>query len=228
MILPQKIFGSSVGRKAVMALTGVGLILFTIVHLAGHFLMFAGPDAINSYAFALKSNPALLWGARSGLLLTFVVHVGLAINLSLENKRARGGVAYQYNNTVQASFASRTMIWTGMLVLAFVLFHLAHFTIHLVNPAYANMHDELGRHDVYSMMIIGFQAVPVGIGYIIAMAILALHLSHGLPSMFQSIGWNSPRFDANFKRIGTIFGVLIFFGYSSLPVSVWLGLLRLQ
>lgn len=228
MILPQKIFGSSVGRKAVMALTGVGLILFTIVHLAGHFLMFAGPDAINSYAVALKSNPLILWGARSGLLLAFAVHVLLAISLKLQNKSARGAVDYQYNSTVQASFASRSMIWTGLLLLAFILFHLAHFTIHLVNPAYANLHDELGRHDVYSMMIVAFQVVPIGIGYIVAMAIMALHLSHGLPSMFQSMGWNSPRFDAMFKRIGTVFGVAMFFGYSSLPVAVWLGVLKLQ
>lgn len=228
MILPKKIFGSSVGRKAVMALTGAGLIGFVIIHLAGHFLMFAGPDAINSYAFALKSNPVLLWSARTGLLLVFAVHVLLAISLKIQNKSARGATGYQYNATVQASFASRSMIWTGLLLLSFILFHLAHFTVFLVNPAYANLHDELGRHDVYSMMIVAFQVVPVGVGYIIAMLIMALHLSHGLPSMFQSLGWNSPRFDAMFKRIGTVFGVVMFLGYSSLPVAVWLGVLKLQ
>ena len=211
-----------------MALTGAGLIGFTIIHLAGHFLMFAGPDAINSYAYGLKSNPAVLWGARSGLLAVFLVHILLAITLKLQNKKARGPVGYQYSNTVQASPASRTMIWTGLLVLAFLLFHLAHFTVMIVNPAYANLTDEMGRHDVYSMMILGFQNVPTGIGYIVAMLILALHLSHGLPSMFQSLGWNSPRFDAMFKRIGQAFALVMFVGYSSLPVSVWLGLLRLQ
>lgn len=228
MILPKKILGSSIGRKAIMALTGSALILFTIVHLAGHFLMFAGPDAINSYAFALKSTPALLWGARSGLLLVFIVHIALAISLKIQNKRARGPVGYQYGSTVQASAASRSMIWTGLLLLAFILFHLAHFTVFLVDPSYANLHDELGRHDVYTMMIVAFQVVPVGIGYIIAMAIMSLHLSHGLPSMFQSMGWNSPRFDAAFRRVGTVFGVLMFVGYSSLPVCVWLGVLQLQ
>jgi succinate dehydrogenase / fumarate reductase cytochrome b subunit len=228
MILPQKIFGSSVGRKAIMALTGAGLIGFVIIHLAGHMLMFVGPDAINSYALALKSNPLLLWSARLGLLLVFALHVLLAISLKLQNNSGRGPVGYYHKNTVQASLASRTMIWTGLLLLAFILFHLSHFTVFLVKPAYANLHDELGRHDVYSMMIIGFQNVPIGIGYIVAMLIMALHLSHGLPSIFQSMGWNSPRFDAMFRRIGTIFAVVMFFGYSALPVSVWLGILKLQ
>jgi succinate dehydrogenase / fumarate reductase cytochrome b subunit len=169
-----------------------------------------------------------LWGARLGLLLVFLLHLLLGISLKIQNRNARGPVGYQYSSTVQASLASRTMIWTGLLLLAFILFHLSHFTVFLVNPAYANLHDELGRHDVYSMMIVSFQNVPIGVGYIVAMLIMALHLSHGLPSIFQSMGWNSPRFDAMFKRVGTIFAVAMFFGYSALPVSVWLGILKLQ
>lgn len=227
MILPKKIFGSSIGRKAAMAVTGAGLILFLVAHLAGNLLMFAGQDAMNSYAYALKSNPGLLWGVRSGLIVIFLLHLYLGITLKLENARARP-TRYAYNNTIQASFASRTMIWTGLLILAFVLMHLGHFTMGYIYPDYFHMKDAQGRHDAYNMVVLGFQVVPLSITYIVAMVILAAHLSHGLPSMFQSVGWNSTRFDAMFKTIGRVVALLLLVGFTSIPISVLAGIIKLQ
>src|SRR5262249_2276530 len=149
---------TSVGSKYVMALTGIGLLGFVIVHMLGNLLIYLGPDALNSYAKALKSNPELLWSARTGLLLIFVIHLILSIRLTLQNKRARG-VSYTYEDTVQASWASRHMLLTGLVLLAFIVFHLAHFTLGIVttytDPVsdkqinYLDLHDakDPARHD---------------------------------------------------------------------------------
>src|SRR4051794_20567806 len=122
---------SSLGKKYVMAVTGLVLVLFVIGHMLGNLLLFAGPDALNSYAKALKDKPALLWAARLGLLAAFLIHVYLGLRLTRENVQARG-TGYVYEDTVQASWASRHMLLTGLVVLAFLLYHLAHFTFGVV------------------------------------------------------------------------------------------------
>ncbi|MCB1174552.1 MAG: succinate dehydrogenase cytochrome b subunit [Leptospiraceae bacterium] len=227
MLLLKKIFTSSVGRKSLMAITGLALIGFLLGHLAGNLLIFKGQDAMNSYAENLQSLGALLWVVRGGLLTIFAIHVGLGLLLTLENKRARP-VAYQYSSTIQASLASRSMYITGILILAFIIMHLAHFTLGLVQPEFYHNVDADGRHDVYNMVVLGFQNPLFAGAYIFFIASLALHLSHGLPSLFQSIGWNSPRFNDIFHRVGVTVALLLLIGYSSIPLACWLGYVRVH
>ncbi len=225
MILAKKLFGSSIGRKAIMAVTGAGLTLFLIAHLAGNLLVFVGPEAINAYGAKLRELPAVLWGARIGLLVLFILHFGLAISLTLENRRARGS-AYAYQSTVQASLASRTMILSGMMLLFYVVYHLLHFTLGGVHSEYYGALDEKGRLDVYRM-VVSFQQWPIAAVYIAAMFFMALHLSHGVASIFQTLGWNSPRFDRIYRRVGLALSLLLFIGFSSIPAGVLLGLVKL-
>jgi succinate dehydrogenase / fumarate reductase cytochrome b subunit len=126
---------SSLGSKFVMALTGLGLFGFVIAHMIGNLLLFAGPDALNSYAHTLKENGELLWPARVVLLALFIIHIVLGIRLAYANRQARP-VRYQYEDTVQASWSSRHMLSTGLVLLAFVVYHLAHFTFGVVVPAH--------------------------------------------------------------------------------------------
>jgi succinate dehydrogenase / fumarate reductase cytochrome b subunit len=139
---------SSLGSKYVMALTGVGLTLFVLVHMAGNLLLFAGPDALNSYAHALKAHPALLWTARLGLLALFLIHVVLAVRLTRQNIAARGPVGYVCERSVQANWASRHVMLTGLVLLAFIVYHLAHFTLGAVKKADVQSvaNPEAGRH----------------------------------------------------------------------------------
>lgn len=226
MVVSGNLFRSSIGRKSLMAVTGAGLILFLIGHLSGNLLMFAGQDAINSYAEGLRAIPALLWGARIGLIVIFTVHLALAISLRLENRRARGG-QYAYNNTIQASVASRFMLTTGLVIFFYLLYHLAHFTLGWVHSEYFHLEDNLGRHDVYSMVVLGFQQWYITAIYVLAQIFVALHVSHGLPSMFQTLGWNSPRFDRGFRLAGRTLAIVLFLGYSSIPLAIYLGIIKL-
>jgi len=226
MVVPGKLFRSSIGRKSLMAVTGAGLILFLLGHLSGNLLVFAGQDAINSYAEGLRAIPALLWGARIGLIVIFVVHLGLGISLRLENRRARGG-DYAYNNTIQASVASRFMLTTGLVIFFYLIYHLAHFTVGWAHSEYFHLEDHLGRHDVYSMVVFSFQQWYITAIYLVAQVFVALHVSHGLPSMFQTLGWNSQRFDRGFRITGRTLAILFFLGYSSIPLAVYLGIVKL-
>ncbi len=183
-----KLFTSSIGRKYLVALSASGLVLFLIAHLAGNLLMFLGPDFMNSYAASLKSSTALLWGARIGLFSIFILHIVLAAQLRIENRRARPQ-AYAKQSTVQASLASRSMAITGMVMLSYVVYHLLHFTLGMVHSQYFDLKDNLGRHDVYGMVVLSFQEPFIVAAYVVAIFFTLLHLSHGIPSLFQSLGF---------------------------------------
>ena len=232
MVLPQKNQGSSIGRKAVIAATGLGLSQFVLGHMAGNQLIFLGPDAINSYAYKLKHDlVVLLWIARIGLVTIFVLHLGLALSLWAENRRARP-VRDVHESTVQATFASRSMGYTGIVVLAFVIVHIAHFTLGYIQPEYFDQKRYLASagkevHDVYNMMVMGLSHWWMSAIYIVATFLLSIHLSHGLASMFQTIGWNSPRFHDTFQNIGRGLAVFIFIGQASVPVAILAGLVPL-
>src|SRR5205807_10172845 len=144
-----------IGRKALMAITGLALLGYVIVHMIGNLQVYQGPDALNAYAKMLKGMPTLLWGARLTLLVLFVAHVYLGITLALENRAARpvGYVRFEYE---QASIATRTMLLSGLVILAFVIFHLLHFTLGAVQPEYHRAVDSKGRADVYAMVVHGF------------------------------------------------------------------------
>jgi succinate dehydrogenase / fumarate reductase cytochrome b subunit len=210
---------SSLGSKFLMALTGLGLTGFVIAHMIGNLQVFSGRDALNSYAAALKHLGGLLWAFRIGLLLIFVLHIIYGLRLWFANRAARP-VLYHFKKYRQASLASRTMLWTGCVILAFVLFHLAHFTFLWVNPSYAELHDDQGRHDVYAMTILGFRNPMISLLYIIAIALLAIHLSHGIQSLFQSLGLSHPHWTPMIKMIGGALAVIIFVGNTSMPLAV--------
>lgn len=220
---------STIGSKFLVAITGLMLVGFLLAHLSGNLLIFKGQDAINNYAKMLKDLGPGLWVMRIGLLTVFVVHVGLAIKLTRRNAAARPE-KYQFNATVQASSASRTMVYTGLLILAFVVYHLAHYTLGWVQTKngtnFLNLHDQLGRHDVYAMVVAGFSNPLVTLSYIIAQVILAFHLSHGISSVFQTLGWNTPRYSSLIRCGGLLVTAVIVGGNILIALAVQTGFVR--
>ena len=193
----RQFFQSSLGRKYIMAVSGLLLFGFVIVHMLGNLQIFLGPEAINHYAHFLQSTPELLWSARIGLLTLVAVHIWSAIRLSMENKAARP-IGYAGDPApVAASYASRTMLMSGLIVAAFIIYHLLHFTVqtpalNLTGQDFKALTEPLSKHhDVFRMMIVGFSNGWVSGFYIVGMALLCLHLSHGVSSMFQSLGLKS-------------------------------------
>jgi succinate dehydrogenase / fumarate reductase cytochrome b subunit len=217
---------SSLGAKVLMALSGVLLFGFVLVHMLGNLQIFLGQEPYNAYAHFLKSTPELLWAARLTLLGAVGLHVWAGVRLSLLNRAARPR-AYVEKDYTRASFTSRTMLWTGLTVLAFIVYHLAHFTLGLTDPTHYDLIDPKGYHDAYSMFVYGFQNVYVSMFYIIAMVFLGLHLEHGVSSMFQTLGINHPRINGLTGKIGPIFAVLVVLGNISMPIAVMMGIITL-
>lgn len=221
MKLCDRLFNSSVGAKMLMAVTGLMLTGFVLAHLSGNLLIFAGAEKFNAYAAWLKSLGALLWVARLGLLGAFVLHVFLAIKLTSENRSARP-VKYAHEATMQASFASRYMIHTGLLMAAFVLYHLAHYTFRWTDPSFA----ALAEGDVYGMVMSGFSSPVVSGFYIFSMLALALHLCHGVSSVFQTLGLYHGNLNPITEKLGPIVATIVFIGFSSIPLAVLAGFVK--
>jgi len=206
----------------IVAVTGVVLIGFVVGHLLGNLQIFLGPDWVNSYAEHLRELGPFLWVIRIFLLLNVLLHIFFTISLAMENRRARP-VQYREKENVKATFASRHMALSGLVVLAFIIYHLAHFTVRVTDPRFLLLKaDPLNRYDVYSMMVYGFQNVFVSAFYIVAMFLLTLHLSHGTSSFFQSLGLNDKKMAPRLATAGRFFAWLIFVGYTSIPVAVLL------
>lgn len=219
-------YRSSIGKKIIVAITGGILVGFIVGHLLGNLQIFFGPDYINSYAEKLRSLGVLLWVIRVFLLVVVVLHIYFTIRLAIDNRRARG-VSYAKKEHVKATLASRSMALSGLLLLAFIIYHIAHFTVQVADPRFALLKmDPLNRHDVYSMMVYGFQNILVSGVYIVAMFLLALHLSHGSSSFFQSLGLNDKNLTPKLARGARIFAWLIFAGYVSIPLAVLTGLVK--
>ncbi|MGE0128013.1 MAG: succinate dehydrogenase cytochrome b subunit [Blastocatellales bacterium] len=219
-----RLWRSSLGKKYVMAVTGLGLWVFVIIHLLGNLQIFLGPERLNAYGQALKSMPALLWGARIGLLTIGVLHVVAAAQLSRANRRARP-ISYADKKVVASTVAQRTMLISGLILLAFIIFHLAHFTFGWIDPEYLEFRDPLvpSRHDVYLMMIVGFSNPLVSAFYVFSMGLLLLHLSHGVSSTFQSLGLRSKKTFGFFDKLAKISALLIFLGNCAIPLAIRLG-----
>jgi succinate dehydrogenase / fumarate reductase, cytochrome b subunit len=213
---------SSVGAKVIMGLTGFILFGFVLVHMLGNLQMFLGADAINSYAAFLQSNLELLWPARIVLLVAVLLHIWAGIRLSWLNQTARPE-AYQVKKWRKASWTSRTMMWTGLTLLAFIIYHLLHFTLGIAHPDSFHLVDAQGRHDVYAMMVYSFQNLGISLSYIVAMIFLGLHLNHGASSMFQSLGLNSSKYNCTLRAVGPVFSIVIVLGNISMPIAVLLG-----
>jgi len=221
------IFKSSLGKKYIMAVTGLVLFLFVIGHLAGNLQIFLGPEAINRYGHFLQTNPELIWPARLILLLMVGLHIWSAARLTLENKAARP-IGYAQYQPVGSSYASRTMFMSGIIIFVFVVYHLLHFTaqvqyVNLTGQSFVSFVDPQKRHDIFRMMVVGFNNVWVSAFYLLGMALLCLHLSHGASSMFQSIGWKNRAYGPLLDNAARVFAGLIFIGYSSIPIGILLG-----
>ena len=225
-----RFYRSSIGSKVVMAATGLLLLLFVIGHLLGNLLVYAGRDKLNDYAEFLGHNPMLVWTVRVGLLVVFALHIATSIRLSSVNKAARPE-RYAYTNTVQASAASRYMVVSGVMVLCYVVYHLLHFTVGVTDAKAFGMRQTLPdghtRHDVFGMLVTGFQNDLVVAIYVVANLLLAWHLSHGIASLFQSLGVRSGRFTPIIEKVGFWLSALIGAGFLSIPLSIRLGLVTL-
>jgi len=230
MNLLTRIWQSSLGKKYLMAITGCALVLFACGHMVGNLQIFLPPEAINRYAHFLKSIPELLWIVRLSLLTLVVLHIISAIRLSWENKTARpldyAGAATPY----AASYASRTMLVSGLIIGSFVIYHLLHYTVlveavNFTGIDFATLKDpKTNGPDVYAMVVYGFSKWFVSLFYIIAVGLLCLHLSHGIAAMFQSMGWKSPVYGPVIDKAAKIVAIALFIGYASIPVAVMCGL----
>jgi succinate dehydrogenase / fumarate reductase cytochrome b subunit len=210
----------------IVAVTGVILILFVIGHLLGNLQIFLGPEWINGYSQHLRDLGPLLWLIRAFLLTAVILHIYFTILLAIENRRARRE-SYVDRDYVKATWASRHMVISGLVVLAFIIFHLLHFTGRRFDPRFPLLKlDPLNRYDVYSMMVYGFQNVYVSIFYIVGLFLLTLHLSHGSSSFFQSLGLNEKKLTPRLAIAGRIFAWALFIGYTSIPAAVLLGLVK--
>ncbi len=208
----SRLWGSSVGQKVIMAITGVMLSGFVLVHMAGNLQVFQGPESINDYSKLLHREPAVLWGARIVLLAAVGLHIWSYLALTLNNRRARP-VAYQKVHHRESSLASRSMRLTGPLLLAFIIFHILHLTTGTVHPDYH-------EGDVYHNLVGGLSIVWVGGVYLTAMAMLGLHLWHGTWSLFQTLGGNQPRYRSPGRTFATVFTVVVVLGFAAVPLAI--------
>lgn len=219
----SRLYRSAIGLKAAMALSGIVLFGFVLGHMAGNLKLYLGPEAINHYAEWLREAgtpllppSGLLWIARVGLLAAVAVHIGAAWKLTLINRRARPQ-DYVARGVVQATYASRTMRWGGVIVLLFVLYHLADLTFGWVNPDFV-------PGDVYHNVVAGFSVWWVSAFYMLGQVALAFHLYHGLWSLFQSLGWNHPAYNGWRRRFAATFALVVAAGNLSFPLAVLSGL----
>jgi succinate dehydrogenase / fumarate reductase cytochrome b subunit len=213
-------WASTVGKKIVMAVTGILLFVFVIGHLLGNLQVFEGPAKLNAYGAFLHSIGEFLWPVRIILLIAVTLHIVATVQLALRKKRARP-IEYSVKKAIASSYASRTMYWSGPIVLAFIIFHLLHLTAGYIHPGAAYI-----EGDVYHNVVSGFQVWWVSLSYIVAISLLGLHLRHGLWSMFQTLGIHQPQYTVRFKKAAMVIALLITLGYISIPISVLLGLVK--
>jgi len=224
-----RFLSSSIGRKWIVALTGLVLFGFVVGHLIGNLQIFLGPESINRYGAFLQGLGELLWLVRIGLLVMLVLHIVFTIKLRAESRAARDG-RYAVTQYRASSLPARWMTLSGLMVLCFIIYHLLHFTVqvpavNLTNPAinFETLHDAQARHDVYGMMVRGFRVPIVSFFYLLSVGLLALHLNHGIMSMAQTIGVNTGKLRPLWEKGGPAFAWLIFLGYASIPIAVMCG-----
>lgn len=215
---PASFYRDSIGKKLVMAVTGLILFGFVIGHLLGNLQVYLGPEVFNEYARFLRETPALLWGTRFTVAAAVLLHIWSAIQLSALKRSARP-VAYTRWTSQDTSYAARTMMWSGPILAAFILYHLLHLTLGVVHPAF-------DHENVYQNFIIAFSSVPVVAAYVVSMAMLGMHLSHGIWSMFQTVGFSHPTYTRWLKTLAWMISIAIVLGYVSMPVAVLAGILR--
>ena len=220
-----RFYEAPIGKKAVMALTGVMLFGYVVAHLLGNLQIYGDPEQINKYAAFLHnpSSAGLLWVARGALLVAVGMHILASVQLWKLKNDARP-VAYVKKDDAAATYASRTMMWSGPIVAAFIIFHVLHLTVGAVGP----LPQEIGPNEpnVRVNVIAGFSNPAISGFYILAMILLCMHLYHGLWSMFQSLGFSHPSYTPKLKKGAAIFAILIAIGNCSIPIAVLAGLVK--
>ena len=218
---------SSIGKKLIVAITGIFLVLFLAGHLAGSLLLFAAPQAFNEYAYFLHHmlHGAGIWFARIGLLVIIVAHVVATIALTRQNKAARK--SYEFDATIQASKSSQTMVLSGLTILTFIVYHILHFTARIGNEyndpdLYGWTIDGKEAHNAWKMAVDGFSWWPATLFYIIAMTLLCSHLWHGVGSIFQTLGLRTQRNASLIKHISIGYSLIIWIGFVSIPAAIYL------
>ena len=217
---------SSVGRKIIMAVTGIVLVGFVCVHLLGNSSLFFGADAINAYAQKLHSLGPFVWVFRLVMLVAFALHIAFGIQLTLENKAATPEANVQVKR-LKTGFGAETMIVSGLVLLAFVIYHLLHFTVRVTNP---EIYVPLGDHgmvDVYFMVVNGFKSVLPVIIYLAGMLFLFLHVSHGFQSLFQTLGLSNDKSLPVTGMVSKLVGFVLLLGYIAIPLSIVFGCIKL-
>lgn len=214
---------NSIGRKVLMAVTGLLMVLFVVGHLLGNLTIFAGPNGLNAYAEKLHQVPALVWGTRLVMLAAVLTHLFLSIQITMENSAAKPE-KYAVKTMLRATFASQTMIWTGVIMAAFIGYHLAQFTLHWT-PGLTLGTDALNRFDVFSMVVDGLGRTLTAFVYVVSMVALCLHLSHGIQSAFQTLGLSNGRWMPRFTVAGKVAAGVFLVGFGAIPVAILVGLL---
>lgn len=210
-------YRATIGKKVVMAVTGIILVGWIIGHVLGNLLVFRGPEALNEYSALLKSNATLLWAMRAGLLVTVILHVTAAVQLVRQEAASRP-VGYAKQVPQASTFASRTIRWGGLVIAVFIVYHLLHFTTGTLHPSFSHS-------DVYGNMLSGLSVPWVAAIYLVAVAALGLHLYHGVWSAFQTLGISHPSITGLRRHVATGIAGIVYLGFTAIPVAILFGLL---
>jgi succinate dehydrogenase / fumarate reductase, cytochrome b subunit len=221
------IWKSTIFQKWIMAVTGLLIVLFLVGHLSGNLLIFLGPEHMNAYGVDLREllHGSFIWMARIGLVVVFVMHIRSAMVLSARNRQS---VSTKNNKVAfeKSTLASRTMLYSGLLIAFYLVYHLAHFTWGMAHSEYYHYVDAMGRHDVYRMVVESFRNPIITVTYVLAMVFTGLHLNHAIQSAFQTLGVNNPRFNGLIRLAGPGVSILLVLGFISVPLSIILGLVK--
>jgi succinate dehydrogenase / fumarate reductase cytochrome b subunit len=213
-------YRATIGKKVVMAVTGIILVGWIIGHVLGNLLVFRGPGPLNEYAALLKSNAALLWALRAAILVTVLLHIIAAVQL-LRQERASRPVDYAKKSPQESTFASRTIRWGGLVIAVFVVYHLLHFTTGTLHPTFSHT-------DVYGNMLSAFRVPWIAAIYLVAVAALGLHLYHGIWSVFQTLGISHPAVTRMRRGLATGIAAIVYLGFTAIPLAILFGLLDLR
>jgi succinate dehydrogenase / fumarate reductase cytochrome b subunit len=213
------LYASTLGKKYLMAVTGIILFLYLVGHMLGNLQIFIGQEQIDRYARLLHANAAFLWGVRLVLLFCLAVHVVAAFQVWVRSRRARP-VRYKIFSPPGVDYAARTMVWSGPIIFAFIVYHLLHLTAGTAHPDYVHL-------SPYHNVIVGFENTPAAVAYIVALLLLGFHLYHGLWSLFQSLGVDHPRYRTLRRPLAVVVTVVIVAGFLAVPLAVLTGVLHL-
>lgn len=229
------LFQSSIGKKIIMGATGAAMFLFVIGHLVGNLQVFLPKERINAYAHLLHANAGLLWVVRFGLLAIVGLHVWSAVTLNAQNNAARPVTYGSGRAPVGATWASRYMFMTGLVIAAFVVYHLLHYTVQVsaINLTGRDFGDLVvkggpqdGYKDVHQMLVIGFSNPFVSLFYLVAIGLLCLHLSHGASAMFQSLGMQEGAWRQRLETAAKALSIALFLGYAAIPLAIFLRIVQ--